>query len=419
MKAGGPARSGAASTYRGQKAIVGSCNTTPSCHANRNPDKQRDKTVFVRLKFAINGNKTPTNLMKTLTPLRSLAVTWVTIAVFLTCLNVLAGPRPRFRLTDLGALPGAQAGGIAYALNDHGDVVGMAVNSNGMGRPFLYRDGRMTDPGTAPGWGKAVAINNAGQIVTHEFVDPQLHSFVIDGERVIDLSAQAGHWASAMSVNKAGVVVGVTTPDGINGEQGRQYNAFSWSNGVFTTLGTPTNSLTAVARDINKRGVIAGQITIASYYHGLDGFRAALFLNTQGTILGLLKEAVGSTATAINDLGDVTGDAYYTPYTDGHVRAFISVRGRMRSIGVLRGDVISNANDINNSRQVVGISQDLVGEPRAFLYSGGQLYDLNDLVKHARGWHFRTANAINNRGQIVGEALVEGGSRPYLLTPVR
>jgi len=347
------------------------------------------------------------------------AVAWLTTALLLACLNVAAGPRPRFRLTDLGTLPGALPGGIAYALNDHGDVVGMAVNFNGMGRPFLYRNGVMTDPGTAPGWGEAVAINNAGQIVTREFVNPQLRSFLIDGETVVDLSAQAGHWTSAMSVNKAGVVVGVTTTDGITGAQGRQYSAFSWSNGVFTILGTPTNTLTAVARDINKRGTIAGQITIPSYYNGLDGFRAALFLNGQGTILSLPKEAVGSTAKAINDLGDVIGDAYYTPYTDGQVRAFISVRGKMRNIGVLRGDLISNATDINNSRQVVGISQDLMNEPRAFVYSNGRLYDLNDLVKHARGWHFRTANAINNRGQIVGEAVFEGGSRPYLLTPVR
>jgi len=39
-------------------------------------------------------------------------------------------------------------------------------------------------------------------------------------------------------------------------------------------------------------------------------------------------------------------------------------------------------------------------------------------MKGSKGWHFRTANAINNRGQIVGEALVEGGSRAYLLTPI-
>ena len=57
--------------------------------------------------------------------------------------------------------------------------------------------------------------------------------------------------------------------------------------------------------------------------------------------------------------------------------------------------------------------------PGAFLYSGGELYDLNDLVKHTRGWHFRAAYGINNRGQIVGEALFEGASRPYLLTPIR
>jgi probable HAF family extracellular repeat protein len=183
-------------------------------------------------------------------------------------------------------------------------------------------------------------------------------------------------------------------------------------------LGTPPGTLTAGALDINKQGLIAGLITIPSPNLGLDSYRAVLFVNGQGTILGLPKGALGNAALAINDLGDVAGDAYYTAGGDGQVRAFLSVQGKLWDIGVLRGDVISNATGINNSRQVVGISQDLVGEPRAFLYSGGQMYDLNDLVKRDMGWHFRAAFAINNRGQIVGEALFEGVSRPFLVTPV-
>lgn len=361
----------------------------------------------------------PNKSMKTLTHLRPLSVVAAATVLILCCLTVTAGPRPRFRLTDLSAQPGEIQAIIAYAVNDLGHVVGAGVNSNGLARPFVYRDGIVSDPSTATGWGEAVAINNAGQILTHEFVDSELHSFLINGDTVTDLSAQAGHWITVSSVNKAGVVVGVTTPDGINGEQGSHYSAFSWSNGVFTTLGTPADALTSVALDINKRGTISGLITVPSYYLGLDSFRAALFLDGQGTSLGLPRGAVGNVARAINDLGDVAGDAYYTPDGDGQARAFLSARGKLRVIGILRGDLISNATGINNSRQVVGISQDLVNEPRAFLYSEGELYDLNDLVRLRKGWHFRTANAINNRGQIVGEALVEGASRPFLLTPIR
>ena len=358
------------------------------------------------------------DFMKTSKPPHFVAVMCVLIATLLFINNIAcAEPRPRFHLTDLGALPGALSGGIAYAINDRGNVVGSAVNSNGLVRPFLYRDGTMTDPGSATGWGEAVAINNAGQVLTHEYVDPELRSFLIDDATVIDLTAQAGQWVSAASVNKAGVVVGVTTPDGVGGTEGSQYNAFTWSKGVFTTQGMPAGALTAVALDINKPGTIAGLLTIPSHDLGLDGFRAALFRDGQATLLSLPEGALGSDARALNDFGDVAGNAYYTPGGDGQTRAFVFVRGKPRNIGVLRGDLISNATDINNSRQVVGMSHDLVNEPRAFLYSGGVLYDLNALVKHAEEWHFRTANAINNRGQIVGEALVEGASRPYLLTP--
>ena len=99
--------------------------------------------------------------------------------------------------------------------------------------------------------------------------------------------------------------------------------------------------------------------------------------------------------------------------------AFLTIGGTPRDIGVLRGHLLSNATDINNSGQVVGHSQDLTGDARAFLFSEGELYDLNDLVMRASGWRFRAANAINNNGQIVGEALVQGISRAYLLTPIR
>jgi probable HAF family extracellular repeat protein len=335
------------------------------------------------------------------------------VALIASCLTVVAGPRPRFELTDLGALPGAHPGGIANAINDRGEVVGSAANSNGLVRPFLYRNGTMTDPGSAAGWGEAVAINNAGQILTHESAGSEHRSFLIGTNGVIDLSAQAGQWVSAMSLNKAGVVVGVTSP-GDN-----QYSAFMWSNGVFTVLGVPAGTLTSVATDINKRGVIAGKITVPPAPAYLNSERAVLFRNGDASVLRLPAGAVGSVAKAINFRGQIAGDAYYSPDADGQSRAFVFYGGKPLSIGTLHGDRISNASDINNAGQVVGISQDLVNEPRAFLYSFGVLYDLNDLVKHARGWHFRTANAINNRGQIVGEALVEGGSRPYLLTPDR
>jgi probable HAF family extracellular repeat protein len=92
----------------------------------------------------------------------------------------------------------------------------------------------------------------------------------------------------------------------------------------------------------------------------------------------------------------------------------------MRDLGTLAGCAPSEATAMNNHREVVG-SADLCssGPPsRAFLFSGGGMFDLNDLVPPAAdGFVFATARGINDRGTIVGIATSPGGfsSRPFLL----
>lgn len=76
-------------------------------------------------------------------------------------------------IVSLGSLGGT--GGIAKAINNHGQVVGYAITAKGIQHPFLWQNGVMTD--LAPvlqglcaelstcGRGMAVSINDAGQIV--------------------------------------------------------------------------------------------------------------------------------------------------------------------------------------------------------------------------------------------------------------
>ena len=70
-------------------------------------------------------------------------------------------------------------------------------------------------------------------------------------------------------------------------------------------------------------------------------------------------------------------------------------------LGTLGGS-FSQATAINNPGQIVGSSVN-VGNPHAFLYSGGHMFDLGTL-----GGSESTAHGINNRGQIVGESLTSG-----------
>ena len=55
----------------------------------------------------------------------------------------------------------------------------------------------------------------------------------------------------------------------------------------------------------------------------------------------------------------------------------------------------------------------------AFVYTGGSLADLNDLLAPGHGWEYLTsADAINDNGQIVGYGRIGGQFRAFLMTPV-
>ena len=85
------------------------------------------------------------------------------------------------------------------------------------------------------------------------------------------------------------------------------------------------------------------------------------------------------------------------------------VRYTVTDLGTLGGDV-SDAQDINDSGQIVGYSYTTEGMFHGFLYENGMIIDLGTLG----GYHSK-ANAINNHGQITGHAWTsEGNIHPFL-----
>ena len=54
----------------------------------------------------------------------------------------------------------------------------------------------------------------------------------------------------------------------------------------------------------------------------------------------------------------------------------------------------------------------------AFLYSGGVMYDLNNLIPANSGWTLEQATGINDSGQICGNGVNPSGQpEAFLLTP--
>jgi probable HAF family extracellular repeat protein len=109
------------------------------------------------------------------------------------------------------------------------------------------------------------------------------------------------------------------------------------------------------------------------------------------------------------------GSVFYQ--ADLSSRAFLYSGGIMTNLGTLV-EPFSAASGINASGQTVGYSGTRDAEDYAFLYSGGVMTDLSSLVAES-GLQLRSAEAINDSGQIVG-SWGGTGSEPahaYLLDP--
>ncbi|QSJ15112.1 DUF3466 family protein [Nostoc sp. UHCC 0702] len=303
-----------------------------------------------------------------------------------------------YSVTDLGALTG-ETYSYAQDINDLGEVIINTSRSS-----FFYSNGSLNKISPLPG-DNALAvesINNLGQVVGNSV---NINNFTRNNPFVYSngvTQALPIRDAIPYDINDSGQVVGGAS----------QIGAFLYSNGTTTSIGTPGN----VAYALNNSGQIVGI---------LDENAAFLYENGQTTRLSPFPGYnYYSSATDVNDLGQVV---WYLGL--GDARAFLYSPGEgSKDLGRLRStDQITLPLAINNSGQVVGFSGTDIGfsgtdvnTQRAFLYENNTLYDLNELIAPGSntGLGLTRAEAINNRGQIVGSGAINGELHAFLLTPV-
>jgi probable HAF family extracellular repeat protein len=430
-------------------------------------------------------------------------LSWPGILALLGLTVVALGMRPGlsppryFRALDLGDLGGEWV--EASRLNELGQVIGWATverRSEPASRPTALRGhcfrtapNRPINPATddlnmlvgvrdEKGDSAIVRdINRSGHVLVqvNERKGPRpsdsvFRAFVIDGRRVVELDPSAGPGVAA--INDDGLVAGTLPRLRPGSGQRPRPNAlrtlpvsdhvgfvaapnrpFDLARDDIGHLGGAVRpSMTGVGfraevKSINARAQVVGWSNTA---RGLaHAFRTAPGrpINPDTDDLGSLSPDGTSAAAAVNDLGQVAGEAavdeviarpMFQINASGEVvgmiesrrqppvHAFRTAPGRpidpaTDDLGTLGGPD-SRAMGINNRGDVVGEANITNGQARAFLFSGGRMIDLNSCVALPDGWVLQRASDINDRGQIVATAfdtrdLRQERHRGYLLTP--
>jgi probable HAF family extracellular repeat protein len=175
---------------------------------------------------------------------------------------------------------------------------------------------------------------------------------------------------------------------------------------------------------INDLGQVTGDAENPKHIHA---FRTApnRRINPATDDLGTLG-GIFSRGCAINDRGQVAG---WSDTEDGETHAFRTAPNQpinpvTDDLGSLIGGHEVYAWGINNAGYVVGrstVSHIFWGSPRrvgnvvippewrAFLHDGKQMLDLNTLILPNCGWVLYEARDINDRGQIVGDGICPEG----------
>ncbi len=276
-------------------------------------------------------------------------------------------------------------------INNSGQFVvfcGIYVQGSGWTyQSFLYSGGDRSTVPTA-----IAAINNSGQMVGG--------GFLYSGGGTTSLGSSPGcGGAVATGINDNGQVAGYCYDSSGNKQ------AFLYTGGAMTGLGFLPGYIQSQATGIDNSGQVVGYSTNAS-----GNTEAFLYSGGVMTGLGFLPGYIQSTATAINNSGQVVGGSQDS---SGNWQAFLYSRGVMTGLGFLPGYSWSYANAINNSGQVVGDASS-PGQSGAFLYSGGQMYDLGSLIADFFTAYLPSPAGINDAGQI----LLSGSGRVDLLTPL-
>jgi probable HAF family extracellular repeat protein len=323
---------------------------------------------------------------------------------------------PTYTYVDLGTLGGPSS--VAMGLNESRQVVGWSsipgctVNGHPCRRAFLWDGGVMTDLGVLAGDEESMAraINESGLVVGTSESDivagsGTFHGFSWNGSMTALPDLGQGQ-SFAHDVNDAGVIAGHTQDPAFNRDR-----AVTWSGGVISNVGASEPHQSSRAQGINEAGEIVGFA-----WNLFSPNDAVLFDGSWFTIGGLDGPFQNAEARDLNDSGLAVGLQAF-PQGDWHPAVWTSNPPGAIDLGVLPGHELGELFDVNDGGLAVGRSYDGLDpfDSRAVFYDGSKLRDLNDLLPAGVDGVLFEAREINEQGDIVGTAVVDGEFRAFLM----
>lgn len=413
------------------------------------------------LQFVTQGSDT---LVKTGTDLLA------TLKGVATSSQALLDKRPlyKYNVTDLGSLSTNTNGTVvAASINDFGQITGRydtgatfinqnattnLTQTNNVRQGFIWENGSqtaLTNTGIKNGESDFGAANGATVTLLTTNVNTIGNSGIILGtadevrQPIPKATDRALVWQKNgsnydLTINDFGGLESyLFDANNLNQVVGRnilssgQDKAIYSENGLIqelTTLGGDGGT----ARGINNKGQIVGYVDSDGTLNDQFVNTAVIWQkNTSGTYtmqnLGTFG-AEKATLRDINDAGHLIGSTNNGSGATATSSAFLLRGGNFTDLGSLGGNT-GSANGINEFGQVIGASQLASGINHAYVWNGGVMSDLNNLITTPLTYNGATvtlnnAVSINNFGDIVATGTytytnstgqAQTGTRSYLL----
>lgn len=348
-----------------------------------------------------------------------------------------------YEIIDLGKVEGG-SNSFAYGLNNSGEVVGygdgpLTTDSEGKevrefsSHALKFDTAAITDFGALDNGNTslALAINDSGIVIGranqtrtetntagNEISITENFAVSFQGnipEKLANLTNFSN--SQALNINNQNIIVGFGSidldPDDDIGniQRGFVYNFNSQSLISIVDALTDSKDRQSFPLSINDSGVVVGwaEKKVGDQIHAL-----AFSLDTNGT-QGLVELPTLNTSVTmardINNSGLIVGSARHG---SGTTRTVSFVYNPSSDNALTRLPFFANnydnsvANAINDNGQIVG--QALVSEPTTgintgYLFENNELKDLNKLISCNSGWRIDNATNINNNGEIIGYGL--------------